>query len=204
MGYSPDAYAQMAMQLATYRLHGKQIATYEASQMRPFLHGRTETTRTVCKESADFLKGMGMVANFKDTASFEAKRVLLQKAANSHIQYIATAAKGQGIDRHLFGLSMLANEEDKMPTLYSDPLFVRAKTWRLSTSHILHPNVESWGFGEVVPDGLGIGYAVKPDSCIFNICAKKEHDWVKKCSYLLEEALLEMRLLHDSMMNSKL
>jgi carnitine O-acetyltransferase len=79
---------------------------------------------------------------------------------------------------------MLANEEDPMPSLYADPLFVRSKRWRVSTSHLTHPNIDNWGFGEVVPDGLGVGYAIKSDSCVFNICARKEHGWTDKFSNL--------------------
>ena len=198
MGHSPDAFAQMAIQLAAYRLFGKQVGTYEASQMRPYLHGRTETTRSVSKESSEFVKRMGMIANFDDTQpSLEAKRLLLQKATKSHTAYISKAANGEAVDRHLLGISMLANDEDNIPSLYMDPLFVRSKRWRLSTSNLMHPNVENWGFGEVVPDGLGIGYSVKPNSCIFNICARKEHSFTLKFSQLLEEALLEMRALSD-------
>lgn len=40
MGYSPDAFVQQAIQLASYKLFGKQVATYEATQVRPFRHGR--------------------------------------------------------------------------------------------------------------------------------------------------------------------
>lgn len=36
-GHSPDAYVQVAMQLAAYRLFGKQVGTYEATQVRQFL-----------------------------------------------------------------------------------------------------------------------------------------------------------------------
>ena len=36
-GHSPDAYVQAAMQLATFRLFGEQVGTYEATQVRPFL-----------------------------------------------------------------------------------------------------------------------------------------------------------------------
>ena len=39
---SPDAYAQMAIQLAYYRLKGTVRATYESAQTRKFLAGRTE------------------------------------------------------------------------------------------------------------------------------------------------------------------
>ena len=198
-GYSPDAYAQMAIQLAVYRLHGKQVGTYEATQMRPFLHGRTETTRTVSKESSQFVKRMGKIANFNDDiAAIDEKKALLQYAVNSHAKYIGNAGKGKGVDRHFFGMAMLADEKNKMPDLYSDPLFIRSKTWRVSTSHLTHKNIENWGFGEVVPDGLGIAYAVKSDCCIFNIAARKEHGWTEKFSHLLEEALLEMKVLHDA------
>lgn len=38
---SPDAYVQMAMQLAYYRDQGHFDATYESSMTRLFLHGRT-------------------------------------------------------------------------------------------------------------------------------------------------------------------
>lgn len=40
----PDAFVQVAMQLATYRLFGEQVGTYESTQVRPFRHGRTEVT----------------------------------------------------------------------------------------------------------------------------------------------------------------
>ena len=39
---SPDAYAQMAIQLAYFRLKGAVRATYESAQTRKYLAGRTE------------------------------------------------------------------------------------------------------------------------------------------------------------------
>lgn len=40
---SPDAYAQMAIQLAYYKMYGFSGATYESAGTRKFIHGRTET-----------------------------------------------------------------------------------------------------------------------------------------------------------------
>ena len=54
-----------------------------------------------------------------------------------------------------------------------------------------------FAFLEVVPDGVGIGYAVKADSCIFNITARRDNNWTGGLCHLLEEALLEMRLMND-------
>lgn len=198
-GYSPDAYVQMAIQLATYRLFGNQAGTYEATQMRPFLHGRTETTRGVSPASAAFVQKMGLRPKYDeaDVTARKEKLSLLSEAVSSHVRYMGNAAKGMGVDRHLLGLSMCVQEGEEAPDLYSHPLFVRSKRWRVSTSHLTHPKFENWGFGQVVPDGVGVAYAVKADCCIFNVTALKERDWTDRLSHHLEEALLEMRVLND-------
>ena len=202
-GYSPDAYAQMAIQLAIYRLFGKQVGTYEATQMRPFLHGRTETTRSVSPEGEAFVKRMGLRQqnDMNDESARSEKLSLLREAVQSHVNYIRKAGKGYGVDRHFFGMAMLVNSDETPPALFSDPLYSRAKTWRVSTSHLPHPKFDNWGFGEVVPDGVGVGYAVKKDSCVFNLTARSEHGWTERLGHFLEEALLEMQLLID--MSSK-
>ena len=193
MGYSPDAYVQMAMQLATYRLwDGQQGGTYEATQTRTFLHGRTETTRSVSPESAQFCHVMN-----HSSSSKEEQRNCLKQAAQVHSTYTRNAANGQGVDRHLLGLSYMA-DDDTMPDLFQDPLYKKAKTWRVSTSHLTHPKFDNWGYGEVVPDGIGLAYSIQKDSCIFNITALKHHEWTHKLSSLLEEALMEMKSLHDN------
>lgn len=55
---SPDAYIQMALQLAYYRDAGKFNLTYEASMTRLFKEGRTETVRPCTIESAAWVKSM--------------------------------------------------------------------------------------------------------------------------------------------------
>lgn len=194
-GHSPDAFIQMAMQLATYRLFGEQVGTYEATQVRPFLHGRTETTRAVSTQSEAFIKAMGLrpKADHADPEKRKEKIDLLEGATIAHSRYTGTAAQALGVDRHFFGLSMLVGEGEVTPALFSDPVFVRSKTWRVSTSHLTHPNFLNWGFGQVVPDGVGIGYSIHPDSCVFNITALAETKWTLQLADLLEEALLEMK-----------
>ena len=196
-GFSPDAYVQMAMQVATFRLWGEQAGTYEATQVRPFLHGRTETTRSVSTQSAAFVQCMGDRPKMDedDAAARKEKLALLRDAVDAHVKYIGLAAKAQGVDRHFLGLSMLVADGEKAPDLYTDAIFVRSKRWRVSTSHLTHPNFEGWGYGEVVPDGVGLAYSIHQRHCVFNITALREHEWTDKLSNLLEEALLEMRLL---------
>lgn len=55
---SPDAYIQMALQLAYYRDANRFSLTYEASMTRLFREGRTETVRPCTIESAAWVKGM--------------------------------------------------------------------------------------------------------------------------------------------------
>jgi len=59
---SPDAYVQAALQLAYYRDQGGRLDdTYEASVTRVFKEGRTETIRSVSKDSRTFVESMGML-----------------------------------------------------------------------------------------------------------------------------------------------
>lgn len=55
---SPDAYIQMALQLAYYRDAGRFSLTYEASMTRLFREGRTETVRPCTIESTAWVKSM--------------------------------------------------------------------------------------------------------------------------------------------------
>lgn len=55
---SPDAYAQMALQLAYYNDIGKFNLTYEASMTRMFKEGRTETVRACSIESREWVLSM--------------------------------------------------------------------------------------------------------------------------------------------------
>ena len=194
-GFSPDAYVQMAMQLATYRLWGKQAGTYEATQTRTFLHGRTETTRGISFGSAAFCEIMGLrpKRDEHDAVIRKKKIELLHDAVSQHINFMGHAAKGEGVDRHLMGLSLCATEGESLPALYSHPAYIRAKTWRASTSNLTHPLFVNWGYGEVVPDGLGLSYSVHPRHCMFSVTTLKETGWSPKVCQLLEEALLEMR-----------
>lgn len=202
MGFAPDAFCQVAMQLATYRLFGEQVGTYEATQVRTFLHGRTEVTRAVSTESEAFVKIMGMRPKLgTDDATFRSEKVnLLRRATKAHSKYTGSAAKAQGVDRHFLGLAMMLQKGERAPTLYSDPVFQRSKRWRSSTSQLSHPRFNLWGYGEVVPDGVGLAYSILPRSCVFNITALQSTGWTDKLAELLEEALLEMRQLVEASM----
>ncbi|CAI5725579.1 unnamed protein product [Hyaloperonospora brassicae] len=188
---SPDAFVQLAIQLAYKKLFKNNVATYEAVQTRVFLHGRTETTRSSSKDSAAFTDAM---EDASGTVTSEEKRRLLLAAANAHVAYMRKASAGRGVDRHLLGLKLLVQPGERVP-FFEDPVMARASRWIISTSHLTNKLFDGWGWGEVVPEGLGIAYSVKNDSVQFNIACRCHGNWGARMGHLLEESLIEMQQL---------
>jgi carnitine O-acetyltransferase len=104
MGHSPDAFVQMAYQLAYARLHdGASAPTYEACSTAGAFHGRTETIRSCSPES------VALVAACLDgSTSVETKRELLAAATKAQSGLSRSAAFGEGVDRHMMALAKFA------------------------------------------------------------------------------------------------
>lgn len=101
MGFSPDAFLQMAFQAAYYGLYGRLESTYEPAMTKFFLHGRTEAIRPVTNECAEFIR------TFWGDNPAEQKVNTLRKAAEKHTAITKECSKGQGQDRHLYALYCL-------------------------------------------------------------------------------------------------
>lgn len=174
---SPDAFIQLALQLAHYRDKGKFCLTYEASMTRLFREGRTETVRSCTNETCAFVRAM-----IRDETR-EERMKLLKVAAEKHQNMYRLAMTGQGIDRHLFCLYVVSKY------LGEDSAFLKevlSEPWRLSTSQtplqqvdlfdlIKHPEYVSsgGGFGPVADDGYGVSYIIVGENLInFHISSK--------------------------------
>ena len=83
---------------------------------------------------------------------------LLNRAVQTHTRLTREAATGKGIDRHLLGLRLLMKPEDgETAELFSDELFQRSQTLKLSTSGLSAGHqFRGTGFGSPYPDGYGI------------------------------------------------
>eukprot|EP00755_Sulcionema_specki_P018115 Sspe_Gene.66077::Locus_39059_Transcript_1_1_Confidence_1.000_Length_1972::g.66077::m.66077/K00624/E2.3.1.7; carnitine O-acetyltransferase len=185
---SPDAFCQMAIQLAYKRLTGSFGATYESCSTRGFLHGRTETIRSCHIPGSQFVEAMD-----SPNASAAARYDLLQKAAKHQSWYAKQAVQGQGCDRHLMGLKLLC-KDGEAPAIFSDPVYSRSSSWLLSTSTLSSEHYATWGFGEVVPEGFGVGYMVNKGNLAFTVASLRTlapgcNDMAKA----LERALLDMQ-----------
>jgi carnitine O-acetyltransferase len=152
---SPDAYVQMIIQLAYFKMYGKNRPTYESAATRRFQQGRTETCRSVSDESVAFCKAMG-----DHTISPETTAALFHKAVKGHIEYISAASDGKGVDRHLFGLKNLLAPNDELPAIYKDPAYSYSSTWRISSSQLSSEYFNGYGWSQVVDDGWGIAYMI--------------------------------------------
>uniref|UniRef100_A0A8C3B228 carnitine O-palmitoyltransferase n=1 Tax=Cyclopterus lumpus TaxID=8103 RepID=A0A8C3B228_CYCLU len=168
---SPDAFIQIALQLAHYRDKKKFCLTYEASMTRLFREGRTETVRSCTLETCAFSLTVNPCLS------------LLKLAAEKHQNMYRLAMTGEGIDRHLFCLYVvskyLGEDSPFLKEVLSDP-------WRLSTSQtplqqvelfdlVRHPEYVSsgGGFGPVADDGYGVSYIIVGENLInFHISSK--------------------------------
>lgn len=106
------------------------------------------------------------------------------------------------MDRHFFGLAALVEGSETTPSLYSNALFNHSKRWRVSTSNLTHPRIVNWGFGQVVPEGVGIAYSVHAQSCVFNIVGLQDINITDQLSKLIDESLQELRMLVEGDLES--
>jgi carnitine O-acetyltransferase len=117
MGFSPDAFVQMAFQAAYYGLYGRVECVYEPAMTKMYYHGRTEAIRSVTEESVDFVK------TFWGENPAAAKVETLRKACQKHTENTKVCAKAQGPDRHLYALYCIwqrAIDEDGAEMASSD------------------------------------------------------------------------------------
>lgn len=63
---------------------------------------------------------------------------------------------GQGFDRHLYALELLAKSLGKYENIFEDPAYKALQNNIISTSTLSSPAVRAGGFGPVVDNGLGI------------------------------------------------
>eukprot|EP00128_Syssomonas_multiformis_P006038 Colp12_sorted_trinity150504_noHs@1638 len=204
---SPDAYIQMAMQLAYFKQNKRFALTYESSMTRLFKDGRTETVRPLSDESAAFVKSM-----FDSYKSSKERIALLNKAADKHQNTYRDAMSGKGIDRHLFALYVVSKGLGIDSELLKNAL---GRPWRLSTSQQPQQQTDLWnlddpndlarvspggGFGPVADDGYGVSYMIAGENLIFfHISSKKscaETD-SRRFAALLQESLAEMKALYQ-------
>ncbi|XP_060847233.1 carnitine O-palmitoyltransferase 2, mitochondrial [Rhopalosiphum padi] len=171
-GISADSLMQLCFQLGHYKLHKKHVGTYESCSTAAFKQGRTETVRPCTMKTADFCHAVSS----KNKPSNNDLVNMIKQCSVEHSKLVKEAAMGQGFDRHLFALRLLAKENNlKIPDLFTDPAYNLINHNILSTSSLTSDYVWLGGFGPVVKDGYGIGYTIRDDYSGAIITNYKEH-----------------------------
>ncbi|SFW72089.1 choline/carnitine O-acyltransferase [Amycolatopsis australiensis] len=160
LGMSPDAFAQMAYQLAHRRAKGLTGATYESIATRQFQNGRTEAMRVVTPEVVRFADVMTDPA-----ASREEKREAFRAAAAKHVARAKECQAGDAPEQHLWELQLIGKRrgDTGTPSLYTSPGWLKMRDDYLSTSSAPSVNIRYFGFGSTSPQCIGVAYVLLPD-----------------------------------------
>ncbi|XP_053891823.1 choline O-acetyltransferase [Malaclemys terrapin pileata] len=190
---SPDAYIQVALQLAFYRCHRRLVPTYESASIRRFEEGRVDNIRSATPEVLAFVKAM---IDDKSSLLESEKMQRFKDAIAAQTNYTILAITGMAIDNHLLGLRETAREHFKeLPEIFTDETYLTNSRFILSTSQVPTTMEMFCCYGPVVPSGYGACYNPQPEHILFCISSFKECKETSSVMFskAVEESLMEMR-----------
>ena len=204
---SPDSVMQVAIQLAFYRTYKQFVPTYESSSTAAFKRGRTECIRSATLATRDAV----LEVEKHGLQRKEELRAIFKRCSDDHSKLVKEAALGegadcaserpptfallgQGFDRHLLGLRLIAeSENEQLPALYTSEVYKHMNQFIVSTSTLSTETIVFGGFGPVVADGLGIGYNVVSSKLGAVISTYRGHKDAQLFSQNLSESLDAIR-----------
>ncbi len=147
---SDDALCQWVMLYAQRATYGRVRSTYEAVDLRHYQAGRTECLRSNTPEA---------VALVESLIAGRGEAALLHDALSAHKEWITACKTGQGIDRHLTGLALLATATGRRLPVLDDAAWSRLTTDFLSTTGIGdQAQICGMAFAPTSEGGIGINY----------------------------------------------
>ncbi|XP_056291596.1 choline O-acetyltransferase-like [Pseudoliparis swirei] len=190
---SPDAYIQVALQLAYYRCHGRPVSTYESASIRRFQEGRVDNIRSATPEALAFVKAM---TEGKLSTNDAEKMEMLRSAITAQTKYTVRSITGMAIDNHLLGLSKIAHElKMETPEIFKDEAYLISNQFILSTSQVPTTVEMFCSYGPVVTNGYGACYNPQSDHIIFSVSSFHESSQTCSAEFVksLVQGLLDMR-----------
>lgn len=190
---SPDAFIQVALQLAFYKCSGRLVPTYESASIRRFQQGRVDNIRSATAEALAFVKSM---ADERVTYTDSEKMKRLRDAINAQTNYTIAAITGMAIDNHLLGLLRIAKDLNmEKPEIFCDETYLASNQFILSTSQVPTTVEMFCCYGPVVPNGYGACYNPQSDHIMFCVSSFWENTETSSVVFVkaLNEGLLEIR-----------
>ncbi len=191
---SPDAFVQLALQLAEYKLYGKCYSAYEAVMTRTFFDGRIDVLYTVSPESLAFIQSLN-----DPSCTTQDKQGLLVQATKKHVSRANECRSGQGVFTHFQALRYCYKKVgstlglDTLPEIFTDKGYRALTESVVCTSTTSEYGVELAGYGPIVDHGYGIRYFTRNDDIRFNMTSRTAiSDNLDKMHRYVEESLLEM------------
>jgi carnitine O-acetyltransferase len=201
LGAAPDAFVQLACQLAHNRARGMVGSSRESIATRHFRHGRTELMRVVTPEIVGFVAAM-------DDPLVDAvtRRSRFRAAEAKHVERTRACQAGRAPEQHLWELQLIQQRSGAAVGVPAEPELYRTPGWRLmredylSTGSAYSPSAAYFGFGPAGGKCISVGYVLLPDRCQVYLSARsavanKMHAFATQ----LRSAAAELRqLLADS------
>lgn len=140
---------------------------YEAVDVSRFKNSCTECVRPVSEESLAFVGTL-----LQEKLSREA----LDTALAEHKARIKVCKLGQGLNRHLLGLKLMAARAGgELPEFYKDEGYQTFTTDFLSTSTVGDKcTVVNFAFAPTSVGGLGINYTITPEGWLYTVSYTQE------------------------------
>lgn len=213
MGFSPDAFFQMGLHAAYYRVYKKVRSGFEPVLMRQYLHGRTDVARTTTAEAAAFARIFS-----DEKASTSEKVEAMHRAADAHVVLSKDCAKGLSHHRHLYVLHQMwkrrrafleaaalepaevqsHDNQKQLPitTIFTDPGWARLGTTILMGSNVENPCLGYAGFGPPAADGFTVCYFIRQDHLAMTVCSRNGE--AKRFIDAIKQTFQEIRIMIKS------
>ncbi|MGH3947561.1 MAG: choline/carnitine O-acyltransferase [Pseudonocardiaceae bacterium] len=193
---SPDAFVQLAFQLAHKRAKGHVGATYESIATRQYRRGRTEAMRVVTPEVVRFVAVMD-----DPDADVPTRIAAFRAAAEKHVARAKECQAGQAPEQHLWELQLIQRRRGEELgvteplALYETPGWLKMRDDYLSTSSAPSVNIQYFGFGSTSSRCIGVAYVLLPDR--FNLYVSTSFPVADEMFLFADKLREAMRELQD-------
>ncbi|WP_037585220.1 choline/carnitine O-acyltransferase [Stenoxybacter acetivorans] len=169
-----DALCQLIHVYAILKVMGEPRSIYEAVAVPHFAYGRTECVRAFSAQ----MQALAAAMLGGCTASKEILSALLAAAVQEHKNRIKQCKKGLGVDRHLLGLK-LAAEQDKSVSTAAQVFFNGQAYQKESENFFSTSSLGAVGltgvliYNPVESEGFGVAYGYRENAVIWHLSYAK-------------------------------